>query len=86
MIDKEALDAAAAERAESLGQPHVVDGTQPYHAGALVHEHVPGNVEPSASDPTLTSTSTEMESSDDSAPADLSDSTNATSESEAVNG
>jgi hypothetical protein len=47
---KAELDAAAAERAATLGQPHVVDGSQPYHAGALTPEtHVPGNL-PSAAD------------------------------------
>ncbi len=50
-----ALDATAAERASSLGLPHVVDGPQPYHANALTPAyHVPGNVEkptePSAAD------------------------------------
>lgn len=40
-----ALDATAAERAPSLGLPHVVDGPQPYHAGALTPAyHVPGNM------------------------------------------
>ena len=40
-----ALDATAAERAPSLGLPHVVDGPQPYHAGALPPAyHVPGNM------------------------------------------
>lgn len=51
----EELDKVAAERAEFLGKPHVVDGAQPYHAGALTPAyHVPGNVEkptePSAAD------------------------------------
>jgi hypothetical protein len=42
---QEALDATAAERAPSLGLPHVVDGPQPYHAGALTPAyHVPGNM------------------------------------------
>lgn len=45
MIDIKALDAAAEERAASLGKPHMVDGTQPYHADALTpSEHVAGNV------------------------------------------
>lgn len=40
-----ALDATAAERAPSLGLPHVVDDPQPYHAGALTPAyHVPGNM------------------------------------------
>ena len=38
------LDATAAERAPSLGKPAVVDGAQPFHAGALTpSEHVPGH-------------------------------------------
>ena len=42
---QEALDATAAERAPSLGLPHVVDDPQPYHAGALTPAyHVPGNM------------------------------------------
>jgi hypothetical protein len=43
-IDLDALNETAAERAAFLGQPHVTDGPQPYHADALVHDHVPGNV------------------------------------------
>ena len=38
------LDATAAERAPSLGKPAVVDGAQPFHAGALTpSEHIPGH-------------------------------------------
>ena len=60
---KAELDATAAERAAvleeeehhiaGLGQKHLLDGPQPYHAGQLTPAyHVPGNVvtEPSAAD------------------------------------
>ena len=41
---KAELDAVADERAATLGVPHVIDGAQPYHAGAIVpDEHVPGS-------------------------------------------
>ncbi len=54
---KAQLDAAAAERAPvleeqehliaGLGQKHLLDGPQPYHAGQLTPAyHVPGNVAP----------------------------------------
>ena len=43
---KQALDATADERGAALGQPHVADGAQPYHADALTPaEHVPGSSE-----------------------------------------
>jgi hypothetical protein len=41
---QKALDDTATERAATLGQPHVNDGPQPYHAGALPpNDHVPGS-------------------------------------------
>jgi hypothetical protein len=52
-IDLDALNETAAERAAFLGQPHVTDGPQPYHADALVHDHVPGNVGVDAYEPSV---------------------------------